>query len=140
MRQRIGPIILGLVLTLGLTGMTFAQEAEDSPMSGDEASIDAVPAVSASADLPTPPVLFVRVLDSASDDVEVPPSATALTVSGLTLPGAVVSVDGQFLDVDSQGAFSGSVPLEEDAQDIDVVASDADGHLANTTLYVVRGE
>jgi hypothetical protein len=63
-----------------------------------------------------------------------------LAVSGVTLPGAVVSVDGQILEVDAHGAFSTSVSFRGDAQDIDVVASDVDGHVASTTLYVVRGE
>ena len=141
MRQRIGPIVLGLLLfllALSLASMAFAQEADDSPVMADEDSLDATPPVSISA--PDAPVLFVRVLDPATDDVEVPLGTTTLTVSGLTLAGAVVSVDGQPLDVDSQGAFSGVVPLDEGAAEIEVVASDLDGHLASTTLYVVRGE
>jgi hypothetical protein len=135
MRQQIRATILALLLTLGPATLTFAQEVDDSPIP-DDADLPVV----IGADVPIAPVLFVRVLEPATDDVELPLDATTLTVSGVTLPGAVVSVDGQPLDVDDQGAFSGIVPLDEDGQDIDVVASDADGHLASTTLYVARGE
>ena len=50
-----------------------------------------------------------------------------LTVSGTTTPGAVVSVNGDLVDVGSDGSFSTDLQLSEGANDIEVEASDIQG-------------
>ena len=84
--------------------------------------------------------LFLRLVDPAEQDVEVPLDTAQLIVQGVTLPGAVVSVDGDLVDTDDQGSFIATTALDEGANEIDVVASDADGNQISTTLFVVRGE
>ena len=70
----------------------------------------------------------------------VPLSMDQLLIHGLTLPAAVVSIDGDLVDIDDQGNFAGATPLDEGANEIEVVASDSQGNQTSTTLFVVRGE
>ena len=134
--------LIGLVVATALVGAAFAQEAEEVPMN------DTPPAVDNSLETPAPadesvmpaPALFVQVLDPADDELEVPLSTTSVTLRGLTLPGAVLSIDGELATVDDQGTFSAEVPLEEGANDIIIAASDADGGMVEASVYVIRGD
>ena len=92
------------------------------------------------ADQSARPALFVRVVDPIEDDIEVPLATTTLVITGVTLSDAVVSVDGDLVDVDDQGGFVAVAQLDEGANEIDIVASDADGNQVTTTLFVVRGD
>jgi hypothetical protein len=49
-------------------------------------------------------------------------------------------VDGILVPVDAQGLFVSIVPLDLGVNDIDVVASTADGAQADTTLIVIRAD
>jgi hypothetical protein len=127
---------------MALLGAAFAQEAEQAPMN------DSPPTVDSSLETPAPtdesvmpvPALFVRLLDPADDQLEVPLSTTSVTLRGLTLPGVVLSIDGELTTVDDQGTFTAEVPLEEGANDITIAASDADGAMVESSLYVLRGD
>ena len=134
MHARIGSALLGLALALSITAVALAQAEDDTVTSDDTpAAVD----VSAEA---VAPALFLQLTDPTEQDLEVPLDTANLTITGATLPGAVVSVDGDLADVDDQGNFTDSVVLDEGANEIDVVASDAQGNQVSTAVYVVRGE
>ena len=156
MRSRIGPAILGLVLAVIMTGLALAQAEDDTPPSDSATPVDTVVTAPVDTSMPigtvmTPPAvdqpnvspapaLFLQLLDPADQDVVVPLSLDQLVIHGLTLPGAVVSIDGHLVDIDERGNFVGARPLDEGANDIEVVASDSEGNQTSTTLFVVRGE
>ena len=121
--------VLGLLLAVNAA----AQEEEAQPSAAD------TPTVNTDADaVSPPPAVFVRITDP-QDDLEVPLATTAVTVRGETLPGAIVSVDGNLVDVDDGGTFAALVLLDEGANAIDVVASTPDGSVTDTTVLVMRG-
>ena len=55
---------------------------------------------------------------------------------GQAPPDAVISINDIVLVVGPSGQFSATVPLQEGPNEIDVVASDADGNEASTQLIV----
>jgi len=141
MRYRIGCVVIGLAMAASATATALAQVDDGSPGPGDSAAVAAdmatVPAV---ADQPVLAALFLHVLAPVEDDVEVPLATSALAIAGVTLANAIVSVDGDLVDVDQQGGFTGVAHLDEGANQIDIVASDSDGNQVTTTLFVVRGD
>jgi hypothetical protein len=138
MRFQIGCALVGLAMAVSATATTLAQvdvgaTATDGSSTADTAS--AVPVADQSR-----PALFLRVVDPVADDVEVPLATTTLAIRGVTLGDAVVSVDGNLIDLDDQGGFAAVAQLDEGANQLDIVASDADGNQVTTTLFVVRGD
>jgi len=141
MRYRIGCVLIGLAMAASATTTALAQIDDGSAAMGDSAAVAADTAVVPGVvDLPVRAALFLRVLDPIEDDVEVPLATSALAIGGVTLSNAVVSVDGDLVDVDEQGGFSAVAQLDEGANQIDIVASDSDGNQVTTTLFVVRGD
>ena len=69
-----------------------------------------------------------------------PLDTAQLMIQGTTMPGAVVSIDGNLADIDAQGNFGGAVALDEGANEIDVMASDDQGNQISTSLFITRGE
>src|SRR5919201_1469552 len=99
MRLHTASALLGTVLAVSMTAVALAQ-ADDNMAPGDgSASIDSAMTAPAT-DQPAVAALFVQVLDPAELDVEIPLDANDLTVRGVTVPGAIVSVDGNLVDVD----------------------------------------
>jgi len=139
MRYRIGCVLIGLAMATLATATAFAQVDED-PATTDGSSPADTATVLPVADQTMRPALFLRVVDPIEDDVEVPLSTSALVIGGVTLSTAVLSVDGDLVDVDDQGGFVAVAQLDEGANQIDIVASDADGNQVTTTLFVVRGD
>ncbi len=76
-------------------------------------------------------------LDISSPTPGLVTSASTVTVTGVTEPGASVSIGGSSVSVDGSGAFSSAVSLIEGSNTIDVSASDALGNTASTSLTVV---
>ena len=136
MRFRIGCILLGLAMAVSATAIALAQVDEDPAPTDGSSATEVLPV----ADQSARPALFVRVVDPIEDDIEVPLATTTLVITGITLSDAVVSVDGDLVDVDEQGGFVAVAQLDEGANEIDIVASDADGNQVTTTLFVVRGD
>ena len=142
-----GRSLAGLTLaaaTLPVAPVAPVTHAQEAPPADDAAPMDPpAPDAPAEQDAPpapaAPPALFVQVVDPADVDVEVALETASITLSGLTVPGAVVSVDGNLAGVADDGSFSANVDLDEGANEIPVVASDADGNEVEQTLYVVRG-
>ena len=144
MYARISSVLLGLALAVSMTAVALAQAEDDTTPPDDTSSTLIAPAdapvgspVSAQTVAPT---LFLQVSAPAEQDLEVPLDTANLTVTGTTLPGSVVSVDGDLADVDDQGNFTHTAVLDEDASEIDVIASDAQGNQVSTALYVARSE
>ena len=140
MRFRIGSAVVALALALSMTAVAFAQADDDTPAADDSMPADTTMAAPVT-NQNVLPMLFLQLVDPAEEDVEVPLGTAQLTVRGVTLPGAVVSVDGDLADIDDQGGFVGlTPPLDEGANEIEVVASDGQGNQVTTTLLVVRGD
>ena len=140
MRLRIGCAVIGLALAVSTMAVALAQADEDAPVADDSVPADTTVAAPLT-DQSAPRMLFLQLVDPAEEDVEVPLRTAQLTVRGVTLPGAVVSVDGDLADIDDQGGFVGlTPPLDEGANEIEVVASDGQGNQVTTTLFVVRGD
>lgn len=139
MRHRIGSAILAVVLAFSISVVARAQAEDDSPTQDDSSAVDTsvlAPVADQTARVP----LFLQVTAPSDLDVAVPLETAQLSISGLTVPGAVVSVEGDLADVDAQGSFTDSAPLDEGANEIQIVASDSQGNQLITTVFVVRGE
>jgi ABC-type glycerol-3-phosphate transport system substrate-binding protein len=96
-------------------------------------------ATSTSTSTPTPAALFLKVTAPADESAV---SSGNITVSGVTIPGAVVSIsvgnNTQIANVDQKGNFEAVVPLEEGPNQIDVVASDQQqGNEQSSTVTVM---
>ncbi len=76
-------------------------------------------------------------LDISSPTPGLVTSAATVTVTGVTEPGATVSIGGSSVFVDGSGAFSAAVSLIEGTNTIPVSAIDALGNTASTSLTVV---
>jgi uncharacterized protein YfaP (DUF2135 family) len=62
---------------------------------------------------------------------------SSLMVRGRTVPDAVVSVNGQPVEVDASGNFSTTVTLEEGPNALEVIASDFRGHQQSRVVSVI---
>jgi hypothetical protein len=139
MRYRLCSLLLGLALAVSMTLVALAQADDDARPTDD--AVDTTLVVAPAADEPSvAPTLLLELVEPAELDVEVPLSTDNLTIRGVTLAGAVVSIDGDLVDVDDQGSFVGVTALSEGANEIDVVVSDAQGNQVSTTLVAVRGD
>jgi hypothetical protein len=139
MRFRIGSVVIGLALAVSMTAVALAQADDATPEADDSVPTDTT-VMTPVSNQSAPPMLFLQLVDPAEEDVEVPLGTTQLTVRGITLPGAVVSVDGTLADIDDQGGFVGLSPIDEGANEIEVVTSDSQGNQVTTTLFVVRSD
>jgi hypothetical protein len=68
--------------------------------------------------------LFLELLEPSEETT----SASRITVSGQTLPDAVVSINGDIIYVDYRGIFTAQVNLEAGPNVIEVIASDFYGN------------
>lgn len=87
---------------------------------------------------PTTVALFLSVTSPQDQSVV---NTASISVSGSTIPGAVVSVsvnDSIYIpSVDNTGHFAISVPLDEGPNLIEVVASDYYGNQKSVTISIV---
>ncbi|MFQ5907303.1 MAG: S8 family serine peptidase [Thermoplasmata archaeon] len=88
---------------------------------------------------------FVIDTEAPRLDITSPPpgfatSASSITLTGVTEPGATVVVAGQTVAVDAVGGFSAVVSLTEGANAIGVSATDAIGNVASTTVSVTSDQ
>ena len=82
----------------------------------------------------TPPVgLFLEVSEPLDESVV---TTSPVRVSGTTVPDAVVSVNGEIVEVDEQGSFTTMVALEEGPNIIEVIASDLEGNEVSKILVI----
>ena len=64
-------------------------------------------------------------------------STDKIKVAGITVPGAVVSVNGSLASVNDEGKFTAMVVLEEGPNIIGVIASDLEGNQESRTLVLI---
>ena len=97
-----------------------------------------VPPTATATSLPTatttPEPLFLVVTEPQADSVV---NSSPISVAGSTTPDAVVSINGEAVEVDIDGAFSAQVILEEGPNSIEVVASNLQGEQGNVILALI---
>ncbi|MGE5265057.1 MAG: hypothetical protein ACM3S0_16880 [Acidobacteriota bacterium] len=64
-------------------------------------------------------------------------NASVITVTGQTTPGAVVSIDGDLVDVEASGKFQAQVTLEEGPNVLEITASDDKGSELNSVVRLI---
>jgi ABC-type oligopeptide transport system substrate-binding subunit len=79
--------------------------------------------------------LFLRVIEPADQSIV---NEDAVLIKGNTIVEAVVSVNGGVATVDNKGNFSTSVFLEQGANFVEVIASDARGNEQSLVLTIFR--
>jgi hypothetical protein len=82
---------------------------------------------------PTSTPLFLTIVEPANGSVV---GVNNVTIRGKTLADAVVSINGDPVDVDSNGNFSMTVTLEEGSNVFDIIATDEAGDEETTQLVV----
>jgi len=80
------------------------------------------------------PTLALKVTTPQDESIV---NAASITVAGQTIVGAVVSVNGNLVDVDASGKFQTTVQLDEGPNIIEVVASDVTGNELSAILRVI---
>jgi hypothetical protein len=136
MRLRLGSLLVAMALAASMVSVALAQADDDTPVSEDVPPID----LSLAAPGGGAPTLFLTLANPVERDVEVPLDSAEFMMQGTTLPGAVVSIDGNLADTDDQGNFGLVVALDQGANEIDVVASDDQGNQIDTSVFITRGE
>ena len=140
MRFRIGSALVAMALAVSMTAVALAQADDGTSPMDDAIPVDTPGAAPAVNQPSVSSKLFLTIVNPVEQDVEVPLETAQFTIQGVTLPGAVVSIDGDLVDTDEQGGFVGVTALDEGANEIEVVASDDQRNQANTTIFVTRGE
>jgi len=82
---------------------------------------------------PTPAPLFLKILEPDDESIV---DANIITIWGRTLTDAVVTVNEELVDVDSNGEFSLEVTLDEGPNVFDIVALDEDDNEVTVQLIV----
>lgn len=107
---------------------TPLQPVAKSPTAGGQKTPVSVP--------PQVPAAPVSLQVRSPQDQSIVNSST-ITVIGTTSPDAVVSVNGQLATVSPSGSFQLTISLDEGPNDIEVVASDANGNELSSILSVI---
>lgn len=127
-------VTLVMAISIGCTAIS----PSPSPTSGPErATATSTPApASAVEPLPgvTPEEFFLTV---SRPEVESVVNRSPFEVRGSTLVDAVVTVNGDVIEVGPQGEFTASVELEEGPNSIEVIASDFAGHEESRVIPVI---
>ena len=140
MRFGIGCVIAALALAVAMAAVALAQADDGAPPVDGATPADTSVAARAMDQPSVAPTLFLTLVNPVEQDVEVPLETAQLAIQGVTLPAAVVSIDGALVDTDDQGNFVGVTALDEGANEIEVVVSDDQGNQVNTSIFVTRGE
>jgi len=130
--RRTGRIAIALVtvLLLVLIGACAPTPEEITP-----APEEVTPTPPAEEVTPTPtPEFFLTVTQPADDSII---STDKVEVRGRTSPGALVSINGELVEVDEEGNFTMMVVLEEGPDIIEVIASDLEGNQQSCVLVVM---
>ncbi|MBI3973053.1 MAG: hypothetical protein HY332_17380 [Chloroflexi bacterium] len=124
---------LGIGLLLALAPVTLDRAAAPAALAQEAEEVE-----TEVVEVQEPIGLFLEIAGLESDDLTVPAEVESIWLEGSTLPDAIVSVDGELVLPDEYGIFGVEVPLEIGANDVTVIASDADGNVVEKTIYVVR--
>jgi hypothetical protein len=82
----------------------------------------------------TPEAVFLEVT-SPEDESTV--NTSPVNVTGETTPDAVLSINGQSVEVDADGMFTAEVELVEGINFIEIVASDFDGNTVDAVRTLI---
>jgi hypothetical protein len=140
MRFRMGSVLVALALAVSTISIAMAKADDDTPPVEDLVPADTAVAAPGIQQPDVAPTLFLTLSNPVEQDVEVPLDSAQFMIQGTTLPGAVVSIDGNLADTDDQGNFGGVLALDQGANEIDVVASDDQGNQIDTSVFITRGE
>ncbi|MDD5093286.1 MAG: hypothetical protein PHV74_02760 [Dehalococcoidia bacterium] len=102
-------------------------EVVASDFDGDEKSVNLTVIYAAALPLTVTEPLDEAVVTSSS-----------VVVKGVTNANAVVTVNGEIVDIDASGSFSVSVNLEDGPNLIEVVASDFEGNSSTVMTTIIR--
>lgn len=119
--------LITLVLTLALVAGCAAPAPTPAPT--PEETPTPPPTVT-----PTPLGFFLKVTEPKDESIV---TNSVIPVSGSTPQDAVVSVNGEVVEVDERGNFTIMVTLEEGPNTIEVIASDFEGNKESTILAVI---
>lgn len=132
------------VFVLLLTAMSFALSACGDSGTSEVATQSPTPAVSPTSQTPTLTPMFKSTADgtffleiTSPEQSEVIVDKNSIVVAGRTTQDAAVSVNDSFVEVDIQGKFQKAVPLADDINIIEVVASTIDGTQLDQVLTVI---
>lgn len=139
-RFRIGSALAAVALVASMAAVVSAQEDDPTPPISDAVPVDGSGAAPAIDQPSVAPTLFLTLVNPVEQDVEVSLETAQLTIQGTTLPGAVVSIEGELADIDDQGNFVGATTLDQGANEIEIVSSDSQGNQVGTSIFVTRGE
>ncbi len=78
--------------------------------------------------------LFLEIVEPANESVV---SNSPVTVGGNTTPDAVVSINGEIVEVNALGEFAVSVLIDPGPNLIEVIASDIDGKQESAVLAII---
>lgn len=109
-------------------GPRYAPGASPSPVARATPVADSAVAAS-------PESLFLEI--TAPKD-EIVLNESSLVVLGQTVADAVVSVNGQSVELDANGNFAATVALEQGPNAIEIIASDFRGNQESRVISVIR--
>ena len=112
-------LVLSLVFAAGCGGSQSPMTAPTTPETTSEISDKG---------------LFLTVTQPANESII---NADRVEVIGITAPGAVVSVNGNPMEVDGEGNFTMTVVLEEGPNLVEVIASDVQGNQESHPLVLI---
>ena len=81
-----------------------------------------------------PTGLFLKITNLPKESVV---RTGTVSISGLTTPDALVSVNGVLVDVDGDGAFMATVSLLQEPNLIEIIASDFQGNKVSAVLTII---
>ena len=91
------------------------------------------PPPTASNSIPPMAQLSLAIIDPLDESVV---GTSNVVISGQTAPEAVVSVNGEVVDVDASGKFAAPVTLDEGPNTFDIIATDLDGNEAAKQIVI----
>ncbi len=108
-----------------------------SDLEGNEESRTLVIMYVPSAEAPpqVPETGFFLTVTQPTDESTI--NVDKVEVIGTTIPGAVVSINGELVDVNEEGNFTMMVVLEEGPNTIEVIASDLEGNEESHILVII---
>ena len=126
----IGILCLSVALTISISACSSNEATEATPIPTIEAT--ATPTATPTPKATQKPLFLI--VTSPEDESVV--ETSEVMVTGETLPTAIVSINGEEVNVEDDGTFSTTVTLEEGPNDIQIVASTLGGQETSVILMV----
>ena len=122
------------IVSIGILGCTQASATSTATPTATTTPAPTATAISLPAATVTPEPFFLVVTEPQGDSIV---TSNPISVAGSTTPDAVVSINGEAVEVDIDGAFSTQVTLEEGPNVIEVVASNLQGDQESVILALI---